>query len=599
MVSLNSVGASAGHFSMSVAAKAAQQSMPNDQDAGTEAAETAPVPLETGGQVVMFLNPAVSALATATMSAEKGSADPSSDIPFSETIRGIEPQPIDGVLLLLNQDVSEPESAGPDGLGGYTRMTKADLPPEVLAEIEANGGRVDDNGQIHGPAGLLAAIYSDEQGNVVVVYAGTGDLGDGYTDLVQSQGWMLESGQYEFAMDLGIVVEKAYPGDVAFTGHSLGGGLASTSAAATGGTAVTFNAAGPHEDTLEMARAKRKEAFGEDVSVEELVAQADAGQIRNYYVEGEGLTWLQEGGDQYIWVGGLILMLVPATATLGAVLVIVAPVPDAQGNLIGIDDPEGGNPLDKHKMSSVVAAANTAIPVVIADEMTGSGTISITVASPLATASYADGGGDPAAVGESVNSDAAVPVGTTLVTVEFEDSAEGQAAADIFRMTGKIPENQEGVVKTTMVEKITSGPDAGTALTVVRTFGADGKEILPERRYLLSFEIRTETDILMLREMGYEGELEIGQVVTLSYDEAEMTELEADAEAANGNTDMPTALSGMTGHGDQSGSFGFALALVTVGDGQGQNTLPQILHLIANWVDGDPDPATVKDMFGE
>ncbi|WP_299524183.1 hypothetical protein [Winogradskyella sp.] len=52
-----------------------------------------------------------------------------------------------------------------------------------------------------------------------------------------------ESIQYEIAVDQGVQATVLYE-NIEFTGHSLGGGLASASALATDGKATTFNAAG-------------------------------------------------------------------------------------------------------------------------------------------------------------------------------------------------------------------------------------------------------------------------------------------------------------------------------------------------------------------
>lgn len=58
------------------------------------------------------------------------------------------------------------------------------------------------------------------------------------------QAFGFRSTQYEQAIDLAIVIHKAVDGNVIFTGHSLGGGLACAASYATGADAVTFNSAG-------------------------------------------------------------------------------------------------------------------------------------------------------------------------------------------------------------------------------------------------------------------------------------------------------------------------------------------------------------------
>lgn len=57
---------------------------------------------------------------------------------------------------------------------------------------------------------------------------------------------------YNEAAILARTAEGEAPGQVSYTGHSLGGGLASAAAGASGAPAHTFNAAGLHESTLEQ-----------------------------------------------------------------------------------------------------------------------------------------------------------------------------------------------------------------------------------------------------------------------------------------------------------------------------------------------------------
>ena len=83
-------------------------------------------------------------------------------------------------------------------------------------------------------------------------------------------------------------VEAFGKGNVIFTGHSLGGGLASAAMLATGAPGVTFNAAGLSDNTLRSLNpGKTPNAIREEL--------AGSGQIRRYNVEGELLTGLQQG----------------------------------------------------------------------------------------------------------------------------------------------------------------------------------------------------------------------------------------------------------------------------------------------------------------
>lgn len=97
--------------------------------------------------------------------------------------------------------------------------------------------------------GLRAAVFSNGTENVLV-YAGTSpsSLANWWANLKQAFG--LKSAQYEAGLDLARDLYKQYDGNLRFTGHSLGGGIASAAAIITGGSANTFNAAGVHDDTL-------------------------------------------------------------------------------------------------------------------------------------------------------------------------------------------------------------------------------------------------------------------------------------------------------------------------------------------------------------
>ncbi len=93
--------------------------------------------------------------------------------------------------------------------------------------------------------GFSATIYRDEDGTLVVAYAGT-DPKTGADLLTDAQGAAPSSlsDQTERAVQLALRVDNASEGPVIFTGHSLGGRLAAVSSITTDRSAVTFNAAG-------------------------------------------------------------------------------------------------------------------------------------------------------------------------------------------------------------------------------------------------------------------------------------------------------------------------------------------------------------------
>lgn len=87
--------------------------------------------------------------------------------------------------------------------------------------------------------------------------------------------------------------------------------LAAIAALTTGGSAVTFNAAGISSPTLAMI------AEYNQVSPEQLQAQAGAGHVRNYYAQGELLTAVQQATPAPDAVGSQIPLEFPADPTLG------------------------------------------------------------------------------------------------------------------------------------------------------------------------------------------------------------------------------------------------------------------------------------------
>ena len=101
--------------------------------------------------------------------------------------------------------------------------------------------------------GLRSALYerTHEYGGTEYVYAtaGTNDFIDAKEDVKQALG--LNAPQYALSVKNARVLSDALQGsNLTFVGHSLGGGLASANAFATGRDAVTFNAAGLHPATM-------------------------------------------------------------------------------------------------------------------------------------------------------------------------------------------------------------------------------------------------------------------------------------------------------------------------------------------------------------
>lgn len=111
--------------------------------------------------------------------------------------------------------------------------------------------------------GLKAGVFIDRDGRVVLAFAGTESwLGpDGRGNVQNELGRLSE--QHRQAIALGeLLVQKLGVDNVAFTGHSLGGGLASLVALTTGAQAITFNPAGIPNSILSNLNLRRSDALG-------------------------------------------------------------------------------------------------------------------------------------------------------------------------------------------------------------------------------------------------------------------------------------------------------------------------------------------------
>ncbi len=91
------------------------------------------------------------------------------------------------------------------------------------------------------------------------------------------QGLSRDTQYYRRAIDIGRRASNRAPGRVRFTGHSLGGGLASAAAGAGGAPATTFNAAGLSQHTINQ------------------FADPDNSQTIAYFVDGDILSAGQDG----------------------------------------------------------------------------------------------------------------------------------------------------------------------------------------------------------------------------------------------------------------------------------------------------------------
>ncbi|MDO5289028.1 MAG: hypothetical protein Q4F13_05255 [Pseudomonadota bacterium] len=243
----------------------------------------------------------------ASSSVDHSRGYPRGDGTFANRVKGTQPQPeLDLHLSMMANDVYA--SDAPDltctrseadlAAAGWHRLRPD---PESGQLVDREGHRIPIKSELLNPSrtGFDAAIYQNDRGQYVVAFRGTDDKWRRFDDNGQflgpgtdaranlGQGMGLSVEQYQQAMKLAkVAVDTFGPGNVAFTGHSLGGGLASAAMLKTGVPGVTFNAAGLSDNTL------RELGFASPNQARDTLAHS--GQIRRYNVAGEPLTAAQQ-----------------------------------------------------------------------------------------------------------------------------------------------------------------------------------------------------------------------------------------------------------------------------------------------------------------
>ncbi len=160
---------------------------------------------------------------------------------------------------------------------------------------------------------------------VVAFRGSTSALADWKSNARQAAG--LSSDHYNRALQIGQKLARSGNANVTLTGHSLGGGLASAAAIASGRDASTFNAAGLSNATIAQATAIRNANGG-----------GAAGAVSAFYVRGEILSAMQDGGDR---VAGALLGSLFRAPFQGAAVV---DLPEAYGTRIALNSQR---PADK------------------------------------------------------------------------------------------------------------------------------------------------------------------------------------------------------------------------------------------------------------
>ncbi|MEN5060767.1 Mbeg1-like protein [Luteimonas sp. TWI1416] len=279
------------------------------------------------------LDPALRAQTGQPANAPRSHVDTSAGFPrgdgsFANEVRGTAPQPERDLHFSLMANDSYTLS-GPNGVTGTAAEAELQaagwqrlVPSEDGTHlVDAQGNQIPISAdKLHdAQTGFDAAIYQNAEGQYVVAYRGTDNwgLGQGGDSRANGgQGLGMQTAQYSQAMELAqLAMDTFGDGNVAITGHSLGGGLASAAMLATDAPGVTFNASGLSNNTLASL------GFNPNGARSDL---ADSGQIRRYVVDGDPLTLAQQD----------------LPGILG-----VSP-PDAVGHELRIDPPAGMGRLD-------------------------------------------------------------------------------------------------------------------------------------------------------------------------------------------------------------------------------------------------------------
>lgn len=238
-------------------------------------------------------------------------------------------------MAMLSEHAYDPSAPVPSGYtyldptteAGKTQLAKIGIQPDALSPPNS-----DFRAQVFETGSADAPHY-------VVAFKGSVTGEDWENNFEQGSGFV-SSSYYNRALQIAQRVNQFTDGNVEFTGHSLGGGLASAAAASTDLPATTFNAAGLNPVTMQG-------------SLNESFAQATS-KITAYHVAGEVLNAVQS--HPFIALG-----MVPVLGPFLAAIKLIRGnklLPPAAGQhyVLPADPPTGTtglakySPIDRHKM---------------------------------------------------------------------------------------------------------------------------------------------------------------------------------------------------------------------------------------------------------
>lgn len=236
-----------------------------------------------------------------------------------------------------------------------------------------------------------AEVYTDGDGNYVLSYRGTAEGADDWdNNFRQGLGYETRDGDKFSVTAVSTAKEFASvfgdnPGgessNLAITGHSQGGGLASVGALASGVPAVTFDASGIHPNTFDRMGIDPQHA--RDL--------AEGGQIRAYSLSGDALTNAQDS-----WGTGLV-----APDALGTQIVVDPARADEHNMFSNYGPMEGFSPEQSRAINAGVEIARDPLTGTIVGAPVGAGVATL-VGGPLAAPLGALGGSLLTVVGGNI-----------------------------------------------------------------------------------------------------------------------------------------------------------------------------------------------------
>ncbi len=208
--------------------------------------------------------------------------------------------------------------------------------------------------------GMQATIYQNADGKYVLAFRGTEPSRQAALDIANDiAGGVATSPQVLDAINVSTKLAKAVGREnVDFTGHSLGGELASAGALATGGKAVTFNAAGLSVTSETIARANCINNFGFNAQ-----APMDGSNVKAYCYAYDPLN----GGQDFVHSNSITDFVAPR----------------AYGERHIIPASEGADPRDfgyNHEMARLYGALDAQYENPSANHIAASGRPTTTVA---------------------------------------------------------------------------------------------------------------------------------------------------------------------------------------------------------------------------